>query len=544
VKCKSRFIGLRESRHFSPLVLDYVEGSRSLNAFYRHRPDMDGIREAITERRTYPVDRPLLVEAIRKSHGDRPLSDAQQANLDALLKPNTFTVCSAHQPNVFSGYLYFVYKILHSISLAEACRAAIPDKQFVPVFVLGSEDNDLAELNRVNIDGVPLVWETRQTGAVGRMTVDSHLLRLIDDMERQLGHLPHAAETVSMLRDAYKEGLDIASSTTRLIDHLFSSYGLLVLQPDQPELKRKMIPVFREEVKNQASYLVVQKTIQKLEQVHKVQVNPREVNLFYLDEGLRSRIVKRNNGFFVDGTTLDYSVSSLITELDKHPERFSPNVILRGLYQESILPNIAFVGGGSEIAYWLELRDLFDHFRVPFPVLVLRNSFLLVGEEQAKMLKQSGWDAAELFKPERELFEESVRQEAAHRLDLETETRRMQEAYRSVASAAEAVDPTLRNHVAALEKKTLDRLKELEKKMLRAEKRKHEVTGKRIQKVRNALFPNTGLQERYENVIPYIAQYGPEVIDCIHRSSKPFTEGFCILDLNVKEVVRKPRAKK
>ena len=543
MKCKSRFIGLRESRHFSPLVLDYLDGNRSLNAFYRHRPDMEGIREAIAERRTYPVDRVLLVEAIKKSYSDRHLTDAQQANLDALLEPNTFTVCSAHQPNVFTGYLYFVYKILHSISLAEACRVAIPDKKFVPVFVLGSEDNDLAELNRINIEGLPLVWETRQTGAVGRMTVDTHLLRLIDELERLLGDLPHAAETLSMLRDAYKERLDIASATTRLIDHLFASYGLLVLQPDQPELKRKMLPVFREEAKTQTSYIVVQKTIQRLEQVHKVQVNPREVNLFYIDEGLRSRIVKRNNGFFVDGTTLDYSSSTLIGEMEKHPERFSPNVILRGLYQESILPNVAFIGGGSEIAYWLELRDLFDHFRVPFPVLVLRNSFLLVGEEQAKMLKQAGWDAAELFKPERELFEESVRQEAAHRLDLEAETRRMQEAYQSVASAAEAVDPTLRTHVAALEKKALDRLKELEKKMLRAEKRKHEITGKRIQKVREALFPNTGLQERYENVIPYLARYGKEVIDCIHANSKPFTEGFCILDLNVKEAVRKPRSK-
>lgn len=531
MECKSRLIGLRESRHFSQIVIDYVEGHRSLNPFYRHRPDMDGIREAIAERRSFPVDRPLLVEAIRRSHGDRDLTEAQQRNLDALLKPNTFTVCSAHQPNVFTGYLYFVYKILHSIRLAEACNEANPDMHFVPVFVLGSEDNDLEELNRIRLDERTLVWETRQTGAVGRMKVDRHLGALIDQVAAHLGGGAGSVETLEILRDAYREGITIADATTRLIDRLFSHYGLLVLQPDQAELKRKMVPVFREDLKTQGSYLVVEKTVKRLEEHHKVQVNPREVNLFYLEEGVRNRIVKRNGGFFVDGMERVFSSATIQEELERHPERFSPNVVLRGLYQESILPNVAFIGGGSEIAYWLELRGLFDHYRVPFPVLVLRNSFLLVGEEQRRMLSDAGWEAADLFRPERELFEQRVRTDTSNRLDLESEIRAIRELYAGIANTAEAVDPTLKQHVAALEKKAVDRLRELEKKMLRAEKRRHEVTGKRLQKVRQALFPNNGLQERHENMIPYIARYGREVIDCIHRNSQPFGGGLCIIDI-------------
>jgi bacillithiol biosynthesis cysteine-adding enzyme BshC len=532
VQCKSRYIGHRETRHFTPLVLDYVEGNRSLNSFYRHRPDMDGIRDAIAERRSFPVDRPLLVEAIRKSHGDRELTEAQQRNLDALLKPNTFTVCSAHQPNLFTGYLYFVYKILHSIRLAEACREANPDMHFVPVFVLGSEDNDLDELNRVRIDEAVFVWETRQTGAVGRMQVDRNLIALIDELSVRLSGEPHSAETIEMLRESYREGLTVADATTRLIDRLFSSHGLLVLQPDQPALKRKMVAVFREDLKHQNSFQIVAKTVKRLEQTHKVQVNPREVNLFYLDEGVRNRVVKRNNGFFVDGMELDFTASSILEEVEKHPERFSPNVVLRGLYQESILPNVAFIGGGSEIAYWLELREMFDHYRVPFPVLVLRNSFLLVGDEQGRLLGESGWEATDLFRPESELFEERVRKDSSNRLDIDAEMRDMADLYSSVSKTAEAVDPTLQKHVAALEKKALDRLKELEKKMLRAEKKRHEVTSKRLQKVRRALFPNTGLQERHENIIPYLARYGREVVDCMYENSQPLGGAFCILRLS------------
>lgn len=533
VDCTAQFLEHRSTRQFSPLLVDYVEGHRSLNPFYRHRPEMDGIREAVTERRSYPVDRKALAEAIAATHGDRPLSESQQRNLDALLRPDTFTVCSAHQPNLFTGYLYFVYKILHSVALAKACNEENPGLHFVPVFVLGSEDNDLEELNRFHLDGKTLVWNTRQTGAVGRMTVDSALLRLIDEVEQVLGREPHGRETVDMLRDAYREGATVAEAITRLIDGLFSEHGLLVLQPDKDDLKRKMVPVFREEFKNQRSYTVVQSTVRRLEQVHKVQVNPREINLFYLEGDARNRIVKRNNSFFVDGTTKDYNGPSILEEVERNPGRFSPNVVLRGLYQETLLPNVAFIGGGSEIAYWLELRDLFDHYRVPFPVLVPRNSFLLVEPAQRELLSKSGCEAADLFRPEHEVFTERVRREATHRLELTAEIEDIVRTYSGIGSLAEAVDPTLGKHVSALEKKSVDRLRELEKKMLRAEKRRREETGKRLQKARRALFPNSGLQERHDIFLPYHARYGRAFIDCILRNSRPFGKSFGILSLDV-----------
>lgn len=531
MKCKSSYIGYRETHQFSPLVLDYLEQNPILNSYFRHRPDMDGIRNAISERRRFPVDRPLLVNAIRRTHGDRILTEAQQRNLEALSKPNSFTVCSAHQPNIFTGYLYFVYKIIHSIRLAEACREANPDQHFVPVFVLGSEDNDLIELNRIRVGEKVFVWETRQTGAVGRMMVDGHLISLIDELALHLSGEPYAAATIEMLRDAYPEGITIADATTRLIDRLFAEYGLLVLQPDQPELKRKMVPVFREDLKHQYSYLIVEKTARRLERLHKVQVNPREVNLFYLEREARSRIVKRNNGFFVDGSERVFNPSEVLEVLEKHPERFSPNVVLRGLYQETILPNVAFIGGGSEISYWLELRDLFEHFHVPFPMLVLRNSFLLVGEEQAKLLEESGWGAIDLFRTEKELFEERVRKEATRRLDIGSEILGMADLYAIVSKTAENVDPTLSKHVAALEKKSLDRLKELEKKMLRAEKRRHDVTLKRLQSARRALFPSNGLQERHDNILPYLAHHGNGIIDCLLSQSKALDAKFGIIGL-------------
>ena len=518
--CEARFLPYHETHAFSPLVLDYISGKEALRPFYRHAPDMSGLRNAIEERMNFPTDRPLLVAAIQKTHAGTELTAKQKANILALSSPQTFTVCTAHQPNIFSGFLYFVYKILHAVRLAEAFREEAPECDFVPVFCIGSEDNDLDELSQFRLHGVKRKWETKQEGAVGRMKVDKGLLDLILQVEAGLGSEPFGHEISQLLRDAYPLGASIADATTMLIQRLFADYGLLVLQPDQPELKRAMIPVFRDELNTQRSFHVVNDTIRQLEPSYKVQVNPREINLFYLEEGGRHRILRDNDSFLVDATARRFTSAEILEELDAHPERFSPNVVLRGLYQETILPNIAFIGGGSEIAYWLELQALFDHYRVPYPMLVLRNSFLLVTPVEAGLLEKSGWTAAALFRSEMELMNDLARQQAGAPLDLRQEIYETIELFRRINGIAGTIDPTLVRHVSALEKKSVDRLRELEKKMLRAEKRKHEVSGQQLRKIRSALFPGNSLQERYENILPYYARYGKDIIDCIHQHSK------------------------
>src|SRR4029077_7024880 len=128
--------------------------------------------------------------------------------------------------------------------------------------------------------------------------------------------------------------------------------------------------------------------------------NPREINLFYLKDDMRERLEQKNGGYAVNNTDIFFSGDALEKELTDFPERFSPNVILRGLFQETILPNIAFVGGGGELAYWLELKPLFEHYSVPFPVSILRNSFLVLNAEQDKLAHKLGFDFSELFKTE------------------------------------------------------------------------------------------------------------------------------------------------
>jgi bacillithiol biosynthesis cysteine-adding enzyme BshC len=407
----------------------------------------------------------------------------------------------------------------------------MPEHRFVPVFFMGSEDNDLDELGQFRLHDLKLTWLTGQQGAVGRMKVDAGLTDLIRSIAGAYGHLPNGVALVEALENAYEKGVSIAEATFRFVNYLFASHGLLILQADRSSLKRQMIPVFREELLHGTSQPLVETAIAGLEQGdYKIQVHPREINLFYLTDGLRNRIVRSGDGFAVDGSELQFSAEEMLAILEAHPERFSPNVILRGLYQETIMPNIAFIGGGSEVAYWMELKGLFAHFAVPFPVLVLRNSFLLLDKGQAERVAGSGWEIESLFRPIPDLMNEYVRRVSDQRTDVSAEITELRGIYHRMRLLAAAIDPTLDAHVEALEKKACDRLENLSAKMLRAEKRKHIETLRRLESLKSALFPG-GLQERYENILPYYATYGPGIIDVILRHSQAWDMRFGIIRL-------------
>lgn len=529
--CTARFLPYSETKLFSSLVLDYIDQHKNLSGFYSHSPSAEGFKKAVEERKKFKTDRGLLVEAIQQTHAGKAISVLQSKNLEALKLDNTFTICTAHQPNIFSGYLYFIYKTLHAISLAETLSKQIPDAHFVPIFYIGSEDNDLDELSQINLDGQKLKWETKQTGAVGRMKVDKGLIALVHRIEGRLGVESHGTALLEIIKDSYTEGVTIAEATFRLLNHLFAEYGLLILQPDRASLKKQMISIFRDDLNTHLPYHLVERSRTELSKSYKVQVNPREINLFYLEDGSRQRILKKDQLFLVDGTNIQFTQDEIMAELDNHPEKFSPNVVLRGIFQETILPNIAFIGGGSETAYWLELKNLFEHYQVPFPVLVLRNSYVLVSEMQETMLQKTGWQLEDLFETDFELMNRLVKKQSDRVLSLDREISATKQLYASIKSNASAIDETLEKHVGAIEKRALTHLYSLEKKMLRAEKRKFEAEKRQIEKLKSILFPNNGLQERVENILPYYAKYGKGIIDCILNHSPAMDMQFGIISL-------------
>jgi bacillithiol synthase len=513
--------------YFSSIILDYLEKSSALQPYYNLPVSLEGIEAAIKQRRKFPTDRELLVSELRKQYEQLPVSPTQ-ANIELLLKENTFTVTTAHQPVIFTGTLYFIYKIFHTIKMCSELRSKFPENNFVPVFYMGCEDADLDELGTFFLDGEKLVWETDQTGAVGRMQVKG-LEKLLFRIEGELGIHPFGKNLMKILRDAYKNGDNIQTATLKLVHSIFGAYGLVIVIPDNANLKRRMLPVLEEELFRQTSSMIVQNTIDGLSKHYKIQANPREINLFYLKDNIRERIEKKDNKWRVLNTHIEFDEADLRKELHEHPERFSPNVILRGLYQETILPNLAFIGGGGEMAYWLELKDLFNHHGVPYPMLVLRNSFLIIEKKWKTQMDKIGLDIPSLFKNEDELFSSLVKQESSNQLNLSAEISQASAYYDHLRNVASNVDDSLVQHVSALQARALKPLQQLEKKLLRAEKRKYESGLRHLRAIREHLFPNNNLQERIDNFMPYYAKWGEEFLQTIYKYSSSFEQEFGVL---------------
>ena len=524
------YIHYHYTNYFSKLITDYLGNKDELKQFYNFPPTLDGIKQSISQRKNFR-HRKILVEQLQKQYEGLQASDKTSGNIKLLLNDNVYTVTTAHQPNIFTGPLFVIYKIFHVIKLAEELNNQLTENIFVPVFYMGSEDADLDELNNITINQQKYTWQTKQTGAVGRMNVDKALLQTLNEIEGQLSVLPFGNELLEVFRQVYKEGNTIQQATFQLLNRLFGEYGLVVLIPDNSALKKLFQPVVEKELREQFSYKAITETTKQLEKFYKAQASGRQLNLFYLIDNKRERIEVENAKYYVRSLEKEWTESGILNELDEHPERLSANVILRGAYQETILPNIAFVGGGGELAYWLELKEVFNQADVPYPVLLLRNSFLIIEEKLQQLIKKLSLKSEDFFKDEHDLMKMIVDISTNKNYSLNGELSGIEALYNILQNRSLNIDATLSSHVEALKTKAIKKLTELEKKLLRAEKRKFSEQQVHIQKLKSILFPGSSLQERIENFSGFYAKYGKEFLDSVYKNSKGLIQQFGIINI-------------
>jgi bacillithiol biosynthesis cysteine-adding enzyme BshC len=526
--CIATRIPYRQTNLFSKIIVDYLDRSEALKSFYSIPPSLQGIQKAIQNRQGFP-NRKVLAQELQKQYANGATSRVSQ-NIQALLSENTFTITTAHQPNIFTGPLYIIYKALHAIKLAEYCKVSLPQYNFVPVYYMGSEDADLDELGHIFVGGQKIEWKTKQTGAVGRMKVDKEFIRLIELVGGQLAVLAFGNEIISLMKKCYIEGTMIQDATFKLFDHLFGEFGLIVFIADNYNLKKLGAPIFEDDLFNETASGIVEKTANRLHEAgYKLQASARDTNLFYLKDAMRERIVRVKDKFITNESRLTFSEKEILQELSDHPERFSPNVILRGIYQETILPNLVYIGGGGELAYWLQLKDLFDNYKVPYPVLLLRDSFLIVEKKWSEKISKLGFTAEDFFLSEQELMNRVVARESSNEIKLNGNFTSAEKLYDSLKQQAGAVDATLAKHVDALKTQSIYRLQELEKKMIRAEKRKFSDHQRQIHSIKEKLFPDNGLQERFDNLMCYYAKWGKDFLREIYEHSLSLEEEFVVL---------------
>ena len=478
------------------LILDYLDQQPELVKLTTFPPDIQGINQALAARKNHPVNRRVLVDALVEQYGpwleqDHPVAQ----NLEHLRHKNTFTITTGHQLVLFGGPLYFVYKILHTVALSRQMAQLHPDKRFVPVFWMASEDHDLAEVD--HFYGPSKVrWHANQTGAVGRME-----LRNMEDVYHEvsplLGTGPTADELKALFASCYLKSSTLAEATRTLVQALFGHLGVVVVDGDDANLKALVAPLFERELREGVVERAMAPTNAWLEKEYHVQVNPRPINLFFLEPGGRHRIEKTETGF-VAGSTV-FEGDHLFNLLKSNPEAFSPNVTLRPVYQELILPNLAYVGGGGELAYWLQLKGVFEALNVLYQAVILGHSALFADAATRRKMEACEADWVTFFKPLHEQREAYIRRHTVLDVDLANEQKTLEALFDGLEQIANQTDASMKGAVAAQRAKQLKGLENLRKKLLRAEKRKYEVAMARLDSIHAALYPDGSLQERRLN---------------------------------------------
>ena len=529
----SACLPIKDTGKFSSLLVDYLQQKPALSAFYHRFPSLEAAAAQMEEKAAhYPARRrKLLCEVLKQQYAalELPTGHPVRQNIEHLAQPDSFTVVTGHQLNILTGPLYFVYKIASTIHLARQLGEHYPEKNFVPVFWMASEDHDFAEISSVNLYGGRLQWQHNPGGAVGRLAPHG-LGKVLDELEQHLGEAPFAGELMGIFRQAYHEQDTLAGATRALAHALFGEEGLVIIGGDDPILKREMIPYFREELLEQPTKQRVEETSQSLEKTYHRQVHPREINLFHLRPGHRARLLREGKRWQTADGAREWDQETLLKELQENPEHFSPNALLRPLYQEVLLPNLAYIGGGGEIAYWLQLRGAFAHFQVTFPMLTLRSSALLLAQKWVNRAGDLGLSHRDLFLPLDKLQKEYVQRHAKLDTDLKEYEDQLAQMFAELEELSQHTEKSMLGAVAAQRAKQLRGLEKLKKRLLRAEKRRQQTVMDKLARIHATLHPGGQLQERHDTLAPYYAQYGGAFIAYLVAHLDPLQNCFYLLE--------------
>ena len=522
-------ISFQNSGYFSSLINDYLDQKPNVQPLYHRFPTLENFGPQIEEKKANFDDskRAILVAVLEAQYAKIKASTATLNNIKLLNHSNTYTITTGHQLNLFSGPLYFLYKIISTINLTKQLQQQYPEQNFVPVYWMATEDHDFEEINYFTFKGKKFCWNRESTGPVGRLSTEG-LEEFLAVFALELGSSTNAETLKKLFQEAYLKHANLADATRYLANALFGHYGLVILDADDANLKRQFIPFIKEELLKQTAFSKVNETIEQFGN-YTVQVNPREINLFFIEDNLRERIIFEDGGYKINNTKRHFSEQELLAELELHPEKFSPNVVMRPLYQEVILPNLAYIGGGGEIAYWLELKSFFDAVKVTFPMLIVRNSVVLATEKQLKKADALALNWSDLFQKQTLLINNKTKQLSEFDIDLSDLKQQLQQQFQALNELTYKTDRSFEGAVKAQEVKQTKGLEQLEKRLLKAQKRKLADSLSRITALQNELFPNQSLQERQANFSEFYLENGEQLLPKLVNEIKPLSTNFTII---------------
>lgn len=520
------YIDRRNLSAFSDLVEKLAYNQEYLIDYINHPYSIQTFEKSFESRKPFPEQQRLvLASVLKEQYGHKFMEVATQVEL--LMKSSTFTVTTGHQLNLFTGPLYFLYKIAHTIKLSRELKLKYPDKDFVPIYWMATEDHDFEEINHFSLFGRKIEWSTAQNGPVGMFDLENWQAWQAE----LIAMMPNDADRLNALFSNY-QGKDLAEATRNFVHHLFGKYGLVILDANHRELKKYFRKTMAKDVMSNFSFHQVSSTNERLEKDGlKTQVFPRPINLFFIEKGKRERLVPTDGKIAIEGKG-EFTPIEMLDLIDSRPELFSPNVVLRPLYQETILPNLAYVGGGGELAYWLQLKGVFDAVEQPFPLLCLRNSIHLLDDHTAARMQEFDMNFVDFQERIEDIKKSYVLRKGGDELDFNDVDVLIDQLEQSIIFKAEQTDASLVGMAAGEITRLRKSIDAIRGRLIKAEKQRFEQDLKRLEKIKNKLFPNDGLQEREDNFLTYYLNYDGDFIASLIAICEPFNMDFMVVKLH------------
>ncbi|MDG2369705.1 MAG: bacillithiol biosynthesis cysteine-adding enzyme BshC [Flavobacteriales bacterium] len=512
---------LEKNIYQSKLVQDFIVDSSKLESFMNQDSKKIDWEKAIENKIFDFNKRKTLVQQIKKQYAKSNISAPEL--VDSILDEKTFTVTTGHQLCLFGGPQYFIHKISSVIKLAHDLNSSFKEYQFLPIFWMASEDHDFDEIRKVNLFNKEISVLESSMGAVGEINP-----QVFSETLKELKEIFKNDERANSLTAIFDKAFSLptwADATRFWVSELFKETPLIIVDGNDKLLKEAFVPIMHKEITEKFSNAQVQIKNTELKSLgYSVQVFSRPINLFSLANSKRERIVIDDSDFKVFNKVLN--PNEILQEINDFPKKFSPNVILRPLYQEVILPNIAYLGGAAEVSYWLQLKGVFDSSEVQFPILLLRDSFGWIKRRDLDWWLAKGLTLDDFFVP----FDKLVRKMITNtdEFDFEKENLLLKELKKLLVLKSNTDDGILKMLDAENKtwKKSLDKI---QSKLIRAQKQKQETLYNRIEKIQKSIIDAGVLKERKDSFIPLYVHLKEDYIKKLIKNASPTNPSFKII---------------
>ena len=528
---------------FPDLFVDYCTNYEAVADFYPGDWRDAAARRARAEHAAArPVDRAALADVLADQNERWGGGAATLQNVEALRDPETVAIVTGQQVGLFTGPLYTIYKTITTLQLADEW-AEQTGRTVVPVFWVEGEDHDFEEIATAHVlrrnEVAALPYEPGvddNPGAVGRLALTDGIDDVLDRLDDALPPSDFKPSVMERVRAAYRPGTRLEDAFTHLLRSLFEGEGLVFMNPDDARLKALTTPLFRREVEDPETPAArIEATSEALvEQGYHAQVHARPTNLFWLEADGRYPIDLADDGGFVfrhDGRR--FSRRELLDRLDDAPERFSPNVVLRPLMQDHLLPTAAYVAGPGEISYFAQYGDVYDWAGLEMPLIHPRASVSLVEGKVQKVLDKYDLSVCDFRAQLDALFQDVVVDTMEVDIDavFRDATTQMHQALNALKPEVGAVDQTLTSSTEAARAAIVEEMEDLKKRTVRAEKRHHDEVRAQLEKAQANLRPEGTLQERLINVLYYLNKYSLTLLDDLRAGLDTDTSAHQIVEL-------------